>query len=165
MERRWKRNIQRRSKGSAGRTGRHLLGAANGRKLFLKIHMKIQVVISYMYACNKNKALQLQRVPIFSMLGYNFGSLAASGSSLLVLREFYTLNRLCSFRPAPSHPSLRLWRAANLTTAPSGRRSWYATGNIVSRVSSVIAVMRLPISCVSSVAILCHVLAVSVANE
>ena len=37
--------------------------------------------------------------------------------------------------------------------------------NIVSRVSSVTAVMRLPISCVSSVAILCHVLAVSMANE
>jgi len=29
----------------AGRTGRHLLGAANGRKLFLKIYVKIQVVI------------------------------------------------------------------------------------------------------------------------
>jgi len=28
----------------AGRTGRHLLGAANGRKLFLKIHTKIQIV-------------------------------------------------------------------------------------------------------------------------
>jgi len=28
----------------AGRTGRHLLGAANGRKLFLKIHVKIQIV-------------------------------------------------------------------------------------------------------------------------
>jgi len=32
--------------GGAGRTGRHLLAAANGRKLFLKIHVKIQVVIS-----------------------------------------------------------------------------------------------------------------------
>ena len=30
----------------AGRTGRHLLGAAKGRKLFLKIHVKIQIVIS-----------------------------------------------------------------------------------------------------------------------
>ena len=55
----------------AGRTGRHLLGAANGRKLFLKIHVKIQIVISYVFACNKNKALQLQRVSILSILGYN----------------------------------------------------------------------------------------------
>jgi len=30
--------------------------------LFLKIHVKIQIVISYVFACNKNKALQLQRV-------------------------------------------------------------------------------------------------------
>jgi len=29
-----------------GRTRRHLLGAANGRKLSLKIHVKIQIVIS-----------------------------------------------------------------------------------------------------------------------
>jgi len=54
----------------AGLTGRHLLGAANGRKLFLKIHVKIQIVISYVFACNKNKALQLQRVPILSILGH-----------------------------------------------------------------------------------------------
>jgi len=46
------------SEGGAGRTGRHLLGAANGRK-FLKIHVKIQIVILYVFACNKNKALQL----------------------------------------------------------------------------------------------------------
>jgi len=37
--------------GGAGRTGRHLLGAANGRKLFLKIHVKIQIVMSYVFAC------------------------------------------------------------------------------------------------------------------
>ena len=79
---------QRRSEGGAGRTGRHLLGAANGRKLFLKIHMKTQIVISYVFACNKNKALQLQRVPILSIMGYNIWSLAASGSTLLALREF-----------------------------------------------------------------------------
>ena len=44
--------LQRRSKGvrGAGRTGRRLLGAANGRKLFLKIHVKIQIVISYVFA-------------------------------------------------------------------------------------------------------------------
>ena len=53
---------QRRSEGGAGRTGRHLLGAANARKLSLKIHVKIQIVISYVFACNKNEALQLQRV-------------------------------------------------------------------------------------------------------
>jgi len=28
----------------ASRTGRHLLGSANGRKLFIKIHVKIQIV-------------------------------------------------------------------------------------------------------------------------
>ena len=33
-----------RSEEGAGRTGPHLLGAANGRKLFLKIHVKIQTV-------------------------------------------------------------------------------------------------------------------------
>jgi len=52
--------MQRRSEGGAGRTGRPLLGAANGRKLFLKIHVKIQIVISYVSACNKSKALGLQ---------------------------------------------------------------------------------------------------------
>jgi len=42
------------------------------------------------FACNKNKALQLQRTPVFSILGYNnIGSLAASGSTLLVLRQFF----------------------------------------------------------------------------
>ena len=79
---------QRRSEGGAGRTGRHLLGAANGRNFFFKIHVKIQIVISYVFACNKNKALQLQRVPILSILGYDIGSLAASASTLLVIRQF-----------------------------------------------------------------------------
>ena len=54
----------------------------------VKINVKIQIVISYVFACNKNKALQLQRVPILSILGYNTGSLAASGSTLLVLHQF-----------------------------------------------------------------------------
>jgi len=45
-------------------------------KIVVKIHAKIQVVISYAFACNKNKALQLQRVPILSILGYNIASLA-----------------------------------------------------------------------------------------
>jgi len=40
------------------------------------------------FPCNKNKALQLQRVPILSILGPNIGSLAASGSTLLVLSQF-----------------------------------------------------------------------------
>jgi len=62
--------------------------AVNGRKLFFKIHQKIQIVISYVFACNKNKALQPQRVPILSILGYDIGSLAASGLTLLVLRQF-----------------------------------------------------------------------------
>ena len=48
----------------------------------------------------KNKALQLQRVPILSILGYDIGSLAASGSTLLVLRQFHTLNRLSGHFPA-----------------------------------------------------------------
>jgi len=39
------------------------------------------------FACNKSKALQLQRVPILSILGYNIGSSAASGLTLLVLRQ------------------------------------------------------------------------------
>ena len=58
-----------------------LASGANGRKLFFKIHVKIPIVISYVFACNKNKALQLQRVPILSILGYNIGSLAVSGST------------------------------------------------------------------------------------
>jgi len=86
-------SAQRRSDGGAvgaGRTGRHLLGAANGRKLFFLIHVKIQIVISCVFACNKNKALQLQCVslPILSILGYIIVVLAASGSILLVLRQF-----------------------------------------------------------------------------
>jgi len=35
------RGVARGSAGGAGRTGRHLLGAANGRKIVVKIHMKI----------------------------------------------------------------------------------------------------------------------------
>ena len=88
-----------------------MLGAANGRKLFLKIHVKIQIVISYVFACNKNKALQLQRVPVLSILGYSIGSLAASG-----------LYQALQF-PKPDE------RAANLTTAPSDQRSCNATGD------------------------------------
>jgi len=56
--------------------------------VFLKIRVKIQIVISYVFVCNKNKVLKLQRVPIISILCYNIGSLAASGSTLFVLRQF-----------------------------------------------------------------------------
>jgi len=76
---------------ASGGCGPHRAALARGgkrAKIVLKIHLKIQIVISYARACNKNKALQLQRVPILSILGYNFGSLAASGSTLLVLRQF-----------------------------------------------------------------------------
>jgi len=75
---------QRRSKGSAGgagRTRRQALTRGGKRaKIVFKIHMKIQIVISYMFACDKNKALhQLQRVPILCILGYNIRSLSVSG--------------------------------------------------------------------------------------
>ena len=89
--------------------------------------MKIQVVISYAFACNKNKALHLQRVPILSILSYNIGSLAASGSTLLVLRQYYTLNRLSNFRPAPPHPLATPLKGGKFDHRPSGQRSCYAT--------------------------------------
>ena len=61
-------------------------GAANGRKLFLKIHVKIQIVISCAFACNKNKAARTSS----GILGYNIGSLAASGSTFVVdIRPIY----------------------------------------------------------------------------
>jgi len=82
-----------------------LLGAADGRKLFSKIHVKIQIVISYVFACNKNKALQLQRVPILSILGYNIGSLAARP----------VFKRLSSQFPKPKT------KGRHLTTAPSDK--------------------------------------------
>jgi len=31
------------------------------------------------FACNKNKALQTARIPIVGTVGYNIGSVAASG--------------------------------------------------------------------------------------
>jgi len=77
---------QRRSEGGAAGVGPHravLARAANGRKLVFKIHVKIHIVISYVFACNKSNALQLQRVPILTILGYNIGSMAASAPTLL----------------------------------------------------------------------------------
>ena len=94
----------------AGRTGRHLLGAANGRKIVFYINSRENSdVISYVFACNKNKALQLQRVPTLSILGYNIGSLAASGSTLLVLRQF-CVGKGGKFYHRPEQPKVLLRR-------------------------------------------------------
>ena len=68
-----------RSDGVAGRTGRHLLVAAKGRKT-PKIKKKIHVKIKIVFACKKTKRYG-QRVPIVS---YYVGSLAASGSNRLI---------------------------------------------------------------------------------
>ena len=61
-----------------------------------------------MFACSKNKALQLQCVPILSILGYNIVSLAASGLTLLVLglRQFVSGPVYTGHEP-PALPSLR----------------------------------------------------------
>jgi len=79
-------------RGCGGGCGPHRAALARGgiwAIIVLEIHVTIQIVISYVFVCNKNKALQLQRVPILSILGYyNIGSLAASDSTLLVLRQF-----------------------------------------------------------------------------
>jgi len=53
-----------------------------------------------------------------------------------------------------------LWKETAFPLCIAMERRWKR--NVVSRVSSVIVVIRLPISCVSSVAISCHVPAVSV---
>ena len=101
--------IQRRSEGvpgGAGRTGRHLLGAANGRKLFLKIHVKIQIVISYVFACNKKSITAAARTyPQYPGL-YTTSILML----LLTLRETYTLNRLSSFQ--------NLWKGGKFDHRP-----------------------------------------------
>jgi len=61
----------RRSKGC----GPHRAALARGGKLakivFLNSRENSDCIISYVFACNKNKALQLQRVPILSILGYS----------------------------------------------------------------------------------------------
>jgi len=80
--------------------------------------MKIQIVISYVFACNKNKALQLQRVPILSILGYNIGSLAASGSTLLVLRQF-CVGKGGKFDHRPERPKVLLYATAAAAAAAS----------------------------------------------
>ena len=74
-----------RSEGGAGRTGRHLLGAANGRKLFFKNSREnSDCIISYVFACNKNKALYSCRAYLSSVS--------------LAITLTYTLNRLSSFQ-------------------------------------------------------------------
>ena len=55
-----------------------------------------------------------------------------------------------------------LWKETAFPLCRAMERRWKR--NVVSRVSSVIVVIRLPISCVSSMAISCHVLAVSMAD-
>ena len=62
-----RRSDQRRSEGGCG-PHRAALARGGKRTKIVKIHVKIQVVISYVFACNKNKALQLQRVLILSIL-------------------------------------------------------------------------------------------------
>jgi len=63
-----------RSEGSAGRTGRRAALAGGGKRakiVFFNSRENSDCIISYVFACNKNKALQLQSVPILSILGYN----------------------------------------------------------------------------------------------
>jgi len=55
-----------------------------------------------------------------------------------------------------------LWKETAFPLCRAMERRWKR--NAVSRVSSVIVVIRLPISCVTSMAISCHVPAVSMAN-
>ena len=105
-----------RSEGRAGRTGRHLLGAANGRKLFLKIHVKIQIVISYACAIKTKHYICTALLTSILML-------------LLTLRETYTFKRLSSFQNLrrkggrfdhrPERPKflLRDWRLTQLSVS------------------------------------------------
>ena len=78
--------------GGAGRTWRHLLGAANGRKLFFLIHVKIQIVILYIMCLRAIKTKHYScsaYLSFLSIMVYNIGSLAASGLTLLVLRRIF----------------------------------------------------------------------------
>ena len=55
--------------------GPHRVALARGGKrakiVFKNSRENSDCIISYVFACNKNKALQLQRVPILSIMGYN----------------------------------------------------------------------------------------------
>ena len=53
--------------GSRSGGGEALARGGKRAKIVFKNHVKIQIVISYVFACNKNKALQLQRLPILSL--------------------------------------------------------------------------------------------------
>jgi len=55
-----------------------------------------------------------------------------------------------------------LWKETTFPLWRATERRWKR--NVVSRVSSVIVVICLPVSCVSSMAISCHVPAVSIAD-
>jgi len=55
--------------------------------LYIKIHVKIQIV-SFMCLCAIKRKHYSDRVPIVGAVGYDIGSSAASGSTLLVLRQF-----------------------------------------------------------------------------
>ena len=55
-----------------------------------------------------------------------------------------------------------LWKETAFPLCRAMEKRWKR--NVVSRVSSVIVVIRLPISCVSSMAISCHVPAVCMTN-
>jgi len=57
---------------SEGCGGAALAGGGKRAKIAVKYSREnLDCIISHVFACNKNKALQLQRVPILSILGYN----------------------------------------------------------------------------------------------
>jgi len=63
--------VQRRSEARGVRTHRAALarGGKRAKTVFKNSRENSDCMISYVFACNKNKALQLQRVPILSILG------------------------------------------------------------------------------------------------
>ena len=61
---------QRRSEGVRAAVAR---GGKRAKIVFKNSRENSDCIISYVFACNKNRALQLQRVPILSM-GYTIGS-------------------------------------------------------------------------------------------
>ena len=79
---------------------------------------------------------------------------AAGRKTRLDIQNYGCNGNLLCYHGVVEETTFRLCRAME--------RRWKR--NVVSRVSSVIVVIRLPISCVRSMAISCHVPAVSVAN-
>jgi len=55
----------------AGRPVRAAPGGKRAKIVLKYLRENLDCIISYVFACNKNKALQPQRVPILSILGYN----------------------------------------------------------------------------------------------